>query len=172
MPLVPHPHDLANLRGHLHTENARELTLQEQPSSNKGQGLVDNAASPFPKVGWAWDVIYTILQRIPSRIGPQLPTAVICSWPHLLLVLPSFLSHSPLSLIPSPKQTTWTQLLVSGSPLGRHLRIPRCRFQSLISNWDFTFPNQHQTQKETATNFIEILKHMIFLFRTDDNALR
>lgn len=27
MPLAPHPHDLANLRGYLHTENARELTL-------------------------------------------------------------------------------------------------------------------------------------------------
>lgn len=50
MPLAPHPHDLANFRGHLHTENAREWTLQEQPSSNKGQELVVNTASPSPAV--------------------------------------------------------------------------------------------------------------------------
>lgn len=48
MRLAPHPHDLANLRGYLHTENARELTLQEQHSSNKGQELVGNTASPSP----------------------------------------------------------------------------------------------------------------------------
>lgn len=77
-----------------------------------------NTASPSPVVGWTWGAIYTVSHRIPSRIGPQLPTAVICSWSQLLLALSSFLSHSTLSLILSPKQTTWTQLLASGSALG------------------------------------------------------
>lgn len=61
-----------------------------------------NAASSSPAVGWTRGINYTISQKVPNRIEPQQPTAVIFSRSHLLLA-PPFLppSSSPSFHLPN-----------------------------------------------------------------------
>lgn len=138
MPLVPHLRGLAYIRGHLKTEMPGNWHFRSNPQMIKDKSWCIMLHLLLQQ----WDEPEVSRHHLSK--GPQQDWTSAAHSSNILMITPfigsSFFPASFfLSLIPSPKKTTWTQLLVSGSAFGRpQFRCSRwgCQFQGLFChNW-------------------------------------